>query len=142
MSLLLIVTFLPALARWVWLAGALLVLASFTALLSWRGTRRRLARWRERRALRRDERAHCFRGTVRVVDGGWALRTQHGAASARSIALESDDGRLVLVDPSLGYVSLRLRQLRLGDRVAVLRRVVPFQPSAPSRRRLRMRGVM
>jgi len=114
-----IVTFLPALARWLWLVGVVLIGASLFAVLSWRGTRWRLARWRERRALRRDARAHRIRGTVRVVEGE-VLHVEGGVARARPFALESDDGRLVLVDPSLGYVSSRLRGLRAGDRVVVL----------------------
>lgn len=118
-ALLMIVTFLPAIARWLWLVAVVLVGALVVAVFSWRGTRRRISRWRERRALRRDGRAHRVRGTVRIAESD-VLRVENGVARARPFALESDDGRLVLVDPSLGYVSSRLRELRVGDRVVVL----------------------
>lgn len=119
LALLLIVTFLPALVRWLWLAGAVLVVAVLAALGSWRGGRSRVARWRERMALRADPRAHRVSGTVRHVAGRAVTRSE-GCARVSPFALETDDGRLVLVDPTLGYVSSRLRSVSAGDRVSVL----------------------
>lgn len=118
-ALVMVVTFLPAIVRWIWLAGALLVLVGFGALLTWRGGRWRFARWRERVALRMDPRAHRVRGVVRHV-AGEALRRSRGEARVRPFALETDDGRLVLVDPSLGFVCAKLRAIGPGDRVRVL----------------------
>ncbi len=141
-ALLLVVTFLPALARWLWIVGALLVAVGVVALASWRGTRDRLARWRERRMLRKDPRGHRAVGTVRVIDGDRALCFDGSTARVAPFALESDAGRLVLVDATLGFVSSRLRELRVGDRVAVLgpRAEVPLDFVLPERRSYRGSG--
>lgn len=118
-ALLMVVTFLPALVRWLWLGAALLALVALGALASWRGGRARLARWRERMALRTDPRAHRVTGTVRHVTDR-SVEHRGRAARVTPFAIETDDRRLVLVDPTHGYVSSRLRSLSIGDRVTVL----------------------
>jgi hypothetical protein len=139
-ALLLVVMMLPYVIRWVWLGALLLAGVAAVTVSSWRGTRVLLARRRDRTRLRAAlavGEAHRVHGTVRETrnDAPHAVSIETLTATNESdeydrepsrrarvvpFALETDDGRLVLVDPTHGYVASSLTVLEPGDRVTVL----------------------